>query len=118
MQDLRTEEKVIYPIKTLSQLPPILKGFRKEKGLTQANMAEKLGITQQSYAYFEANPTTATLERLFTVLRMLDVEMSLDQLAATTSKSSQMPKAMATGSAKPAVATKVSRTVVPKRENW
>jgi hypothetical protein len=26
---------VIYPIKTLSQLPLILKGFRKEKGLTQ-----------------------------------------------------------------------------------
>lgn len=66
-----------YPIKTLSQLPLLLKGFRKEKGLTQAGMAERLGITQQSYAYFEANPATATLERLFTVLRMLDIEISL-----------------------------------------
>ncbi len=68
-----------YPIKTLSQLPLLLKGFRKEKGLTQAGMAERLGITQQSYAYFEANPATATLERLFTVLRMLDIEISLAQ---------------------------------------
>lgn len=76
-----------YPIKTLSQLPLVLKGFRQLRGLTQAAMAEKLGITQQSYAYFEANPTTATLERLFVVLRMLDVEISLDQAASATSMS-------------------------------
>ncbi len=76
-----------YPIKTLSQLPLILKGFRKERGLTQAAIAEKLGITQQSYAYFEANPATATLERLFMVLRILNVEISLDQAASDTSTS-------------------------------
>ena len=68
-----------YPIKTLSQLPIILKGFRKEMHLTQAAMGEKLGITQQSYAAFEANPAMATLGRLFLVLRLLDVEISLDQ---------------------------------------
>ena len=69
-----------YPIKTLSQLPLILKGFRKERRLTQAAMGEKLGITQQSYASFEANPAVATLDRLFVVLRLLDVEISLDQV--------------------------------------
>ena len=68
-----------YPIKALSQLPLILKGFRKERGLTQAAIAEKLGITQQSYAYFEANPATATLDRLFMVLSILGVEISLNQ---------------------------------------
>ena len=77
-----------YPIKTLSQLPLILKGFRKECGLTQAVMAEKLGITQQSYAYFEANPATATIDRLFMVLRILGAEISLDQAASVTSMSS------------------------------
>ena len=76
---------MIYPLKTLSQLPLVLKGFRKEKGLTQATMAERLGITQQSYAYFEANPATATLDRLFMVLRLLDVEISLDQTSPATS---------------------------------
>ncbi len=72
---------------TLSQLPLILKGFRKEHGLTQAAMAEKLGITQQSYAYFEANPATATLDRLFMVLRLLGVEISLHQAVPATSRS-------------------------------
>ncbi len=75
-----------YPIKTLGQLPLVLKGFRKQRGLTQAAMAERLGITQQSYAWFEANPATATLERLFTVLRLLDVEISLDHAAAGAGK--------------------------------
>lgn len=70
---------MIYPLKTLNQLSLILKGFRKEKGLTQAAMAERLGITQQSYAHFEAYPAAASLERFFLVLRMLDVEISLDQ---------------------------------------
>jgi len=100
---------VIYPIKTLSQLPLILKGFRKQKGLTQAAMAEKLGITQQSYAYFEANPATATLERLFMVLRLLDVEVSLDHTSPVTNTASE-PSAMA----------KASRVVAPsgKKERW
>lgn len=68
-----------YPIKTISQLPLILKAFRKERGLTQADMGAKLGVTQQTYASFEASPATATLERLFRVLRLLSVEISLDQ---------------------------------------
>ena len=83
-----------YSIKTLSQLPLMLKGFRKARGLTQAAMAEKLGITQQSYAYFEANAATATLDRLFMVLRILGVEISLDQAASVTSKSLTPPVAV------------------------
>lgn len=65
-------------IKTLSQLPLVLKGFRKEKGRTQAAIAERRGISQQSDAYFEANPATATLARLYTVLPILDVKISLN----------------------------------------
>lgn len=73
-----------YPIKTIGQLPLILKAFRKERGLTQADMGEKLGVTQQTYASFEANPATATLARLFKVLRLLAVEISLDQISSGT----------------------------------
>ena len=131
---------MVYPIKTLSQLPLILKGFRKEKGLTQAAMAERLGITQQSYAYFEANPATATLERLFMVLRLLDVEISLDQTSpakgATPSvkvtgkrpstvkaigqKIGKTPGAVAIRKAKPSAVVKAGRIVAPtrKKESW
>jgi HTH-type transcriptional regulator/antitoxin HipB len=74
------EASVRYPIKTPSQLPLVLKGFRKARGLTQAAIAQRLGITQQSYAYFEANPASATLDRLFVVMRILGVEIVLDQV--------------------------------------
>ncbi len=66
-----------YPIKTASQLRPILIGFRKQAGLTQAALAERLGITQQSYAAFEANPEAASVERLFRVLGQFRVAMTL-----------------------------------------
>lgn len=100
---------MIYPIKTLSQFALILKGFRKEKGLTQAAMAEKFGITQQSYAYFEANPATATFERIFVVLRLLDVEISLEQTSPATRTGPE-----------PSATEKASRVVAPsvKKERW
>jgi len=66
-----------YPIKILSQLRPILRGFRKARHLTQAELAKKLGITQQSYAQLEANPVSASLERLFKVLQLLEVDLIL-----------------------------------------
>jgi HTH-type transcriptional regulator / antitoxin HipB len=68
---------VQYPVKTLGQLRPILQGFRKSAGFTQAMMAEQLGVTQQTYAQLEANPAAASLDRLFKVLRVLNVELSL-----------------------------------------
>lgn len=133
---------MIYPIKTLSQLPLVLKGFRKEKGLTQAVMAERLGITQQSYAHFEANPATATLERIFMVLRMLDVEISLGQISPAASKGAA-PAVKGTGkrpatvkaasqkiskpsstvvsrNATPPAVAKAARIVAPtrKKESW
>nr|WP_241024763.1 helix-turn-helix transcriptional regulator [Burkholderia sp. Ac-20365] len=70
---------VDYSVKTLSQLRPVLRGFRKAAGLTQAMLAERLGITQQSYAQFEADPAAAGVERLFTVLRLLNAGITLSQ---------------------------------------
>lgn len=97
---------MIYHIKTLGQLSLVLKGFRKQKGLTQAAMAERLGITQQSYAHFEANPARTRLERLFMVLRMLDVEIALDQTATVAGKGSV--SSAEAGSGKPSLAAKVA----------
>jgi HTH-type transcriptional regulator/antitoxin HipB len=70
---------VDYSVKTLAQLRPVLRGFRKAAGLTQAMLAERLGITQQSYAQFEANPAAAGVERLFKVLRLLNAGITLSQ---------------------------------------
>lgn len=100
-----------YSLKTLGQLRPILLGFRKAAGLTQAAVAERLGVTQQTYAQLEANPAAVSVERLFKVLRVLDVELAL-----TRSESPPPVAAKAT----PARARRASRPTdaAKKRENW
>lgn len=64
-----------FSIQALTQLRTILRGFRKARGLTQSELAKKLAITQQSYAQLEANPATASIERLFKVLAILEVDL-------------------------------------------
>jgi len=64
-----------YTINTLDQLKPILVGFRKSNGLSQKALAEKLGISQQSYQTLESAPQKITLERLFRVLAVLGIKL-------------------------------------------
>ena len=88
-----------YPLNTLDQLRPILVGFRKSRQLTQAALADKLGITQQTYAQLEAKPSSASMERMFKVLQLLGVQLVLSDSAAaqdalrmtTTTLSSSLP---------------------------
>ena len=74
----------VYPLKTLSQLRPLLIGFRKVNGLTQKDIAERLGVTQQTYARLEANPGSASIERLFKVFTVLGVEIELSSSLASS----------------------------------
>lgn len=64
-----------YIINTLDQLKPILIGFRKSNGLSQKALAEKLGISQQSYQTLESAPQKVTLERLYKVLMVLGITL-------------------------------------------
>lgn len=66
-----------YSLKTLNHLRPVLIGFRKSKGLTQKDIAERMGVTQQTYARMEATPANASFERLFRVFALLGVEMAI-----------------------------------------
>lgn len=67
-----------FRIQTLEQLKPVLQGFRRQTGMTQTQLASKLGITQQSYAQIEAHPERVAVERLFVVLLLMGVELHLD----------------------------------------
>ncbi len=67
--------KMNYTINTLDQIKPILIGFRKSNGLSQKALAEKLGISQQSYQAIESTSQKVTIERLFKVLSILGVKL-------------------------------------------
>lgn len=81
-----------YALKTLNQLRPVLIGFRKANGLTQKDVSERLGVTQQTYARLEANPTSAGFERLFKVFSALGVEIVL---SSKEPLSDEKPKCLA-----------------------
>lgn len=66
---------VNYTINTLDQIKPILVGFRKSNGLSQKALAEKLGISQQSYQTLESAPQKVTIGRLFKVLSILGIKL-------------------------------------------
>jgi HTH-type transcriptional regulator/antitoxin HipB len=85
-----------YPVKTLAQLRPILLGFRKAAGLTQAVVASRLGVTQQTYAQLEADPAGVSVERLFRVLRVLGVELTLAPTVAPPFQSAGAAESVAT----------------------
>ncbi len=99
-----------YPLKTVSQLRPMLLGFRKNAGLTQEDVAQRLGISQQSYAAFEANPAAASVDRLFRVLRLLAVDLYLAAGATQTP-----PVRRATAVKKTAVKKAAVRKVAAKK---
>lgn len=64
-------------VRTAEQLPGLLQSFRKAAGLTQAEVAERLGITQQTLSALERNATTVSAARLMKLLSILGVELVL-----------------------------------------
>jgi HTH-type transcriptional regulator/antitoxin HipB len=74
---------VDYPVKTPRQLRPLLVGFRKAAGLTQSQVASHLGVAQQTYAQLEAKPESASMDRLFHVLKLLKVDIVLAQVSSS-----------------------------------
>ncbi|MCA3182825.1 MULTISPECIES: helix-turn-helix transcriptional regulator [unclassified Cupriavidus] len=75
-----------YPIRILTQLNPVLQGFRKSRGLSQADVAARLGVSQQSYARLEANPGRASMARVLAVLQALEVDLVLSPRGAVVAR--------------------------------
>ena len=66
-----------YIIYFADQLKPHLRSLRKARGLTQAQLAQRLGVVQSRVAAIESKPETMSVEYLFKVLAVLDVQLIL-----------------------------------------
>ncbi len=64
-----------FTVRTADQLPTLLQAFRKEAGLTQSEVALRLGVTQQTYSALERNADTVGAARLLKLLNILGVEL-------------------------------------------
>jgi HTH-type transcriptional regulator / antitoxin HipB len=66
-----------FTIRTAAQLPELLQAFRKDAGLTQGEVALRLGISQQTYSAMERNADKVGAARLLRLLNILGVELTL-----------------------------------------
>ncbi len=66
-----------YTVRTPDQLPALLKAFRKQAGLTQGQLATRLGITQQTLSALERNANKVSADRLLQLLGILGVDLVL-----------------------------------------
>ncbi|MHB1955483.1 MAG: helix-turn-helix domain-containing protein [Sulfobacillus sp.] len=65
------------PIVTLPQLGQFLRGARRDRKLTQQQLALRVGATQVMISNMETDPGHAYMDRVFRVLAELDLELVL-----------------------------------------
>lgn len=73
-----------YRIAIAGQLSSLIKNIRKQRGMTQAALGERLGISQRAVAQFEARPEKASFQRVLSVLSALDIDLLLKDRKQTT----------------------------------
>ena len=64
-----------YSIKTPSQLGAVLKGFRRDRQLTQADVGAAVGLPQNAISEIETAPGRSSLARVFKLLAALDLDL-------------------------------------------
>lgn len=74
-----------FVITSQQQLGPTLKGLRKQKGLTQIQLARHSGLGQKTVSLLETEPWRCSVDSLLRYLAAVDAAMSLDFIAALRS---------------------------------
>jgi HTH-type transcriptional regulator / antitoxin HipB len=72
------------PIRTTGQLAPVLKQLRKSKGWSQAELGQRIGLSQERVSAIENHPEKVNLDTLLTMLMALDAQFTVDLRPATT----------------------------------
>jgi HTH-type transcriptional regulator/antitoxin HipB len=92
-----------YPIQLADQLRQHLRALRKQRGLTQAQLGEQLGIGQARVAEIEARPGVVSVDQLMRILSNLGETLVLREEPARQA------------SIRPAGAV---LTIPPKKGSW
>jgi HTH-type transcriptional regulator / antitoxin HipB len=76
-----------FTIRTEDQISMMLQSFRKARGLSQKELADRLGISQQNLSDLERNVAKASAGRLFRLLAALEIELVFRDALATDTTS-------------------------------
>jgi HTH-type transcriptional regulator/antitoxin HipB len=80
-----------------SQLSSHLRALRKARGLSQAALASRLGLSQARVARIEGDPLAISVDQLLRVLAALGVQVSLEPLPTIPATADHSPAAPTTG---------------------
>lgn len=75
------------PLVTAQQVGHLLVARRKALSLSQAEMAQRLGISQSRYSEIETAPERITLERLLAITAVLGFEVVMQDKRSSPQKS-------------------------------
>lgn len=70
---------------TAAHLGQLLKSTRKHRKLTQRNVADRLGLSQNRISYLELHPAEISVEQLLSWCAVLGLELSLGERQAYVS---------------------------------
>jgi HTH-type transcriptional regulator/antitoxin HipB len=74
------------PITHATQVGATLGARRKALGLSQADVASRLGLSQNRLSELESRPETLTVAQLLALLNVLGLEMTVAEPAAARQK--------------------------------
>lgn len=72
-----------FPIRTPQQLGAVLRGFRRERKLTQRAVGDRAGLAQNAVSLIENDPGPASFVRIARVLAALDLELVVRRRKST-----------------------------------
>lgn len=66
-------------VTTSGQLGPLLKQLRVNKGLSQAALGTKIGLSQERISRIESRPESVTVDQLLTLMMALNAVLSVEE---------------------------------------
>jgi HTH-type transcriptional regulator/antitoxin HipB len=70
-------------ITTATQIGAILAARRKQLGLSQAQVATRVGLSQNRLSVLEKNSSTLTAKQMLALLNLLGLDLSVNERAST-----------------------------------
>ncbi|HKX43446.1 MAG TPA: helix-turn-helix domain-containing protein [Burkholderiaceae bacterium] len=112
-----------YPLRLADPLRAHLRALRKQQGLTQAQLGQRLGIGQVRIAEIEAKPGLVSVDQLIKLLSALGATLILrdlrDEAASTVgARPATARKTTTPASRKTRAKTPTSLHIPPKKGSW
>lgn len=69
---------MIFRLQTPRQLGPHLRALRRRQGMSQAQLGERIGVSQSRLARIEGDPSSVSFDQLLDLLHALGTQLVLE----------------------------------------